>query len=327
MKNLRKSAIVLVAAALATIGGINVYAADTVVEVSSLASEVPEIVAFPENEKPMEINNTLYVPSRVMAEAMGMEATWNQDKQTAELTVSASQYSEKPIERYAYRISEGGADSAGIDAVPADVSIELGMNSSIALLKFGYIDGNGERVELGKTTELDGAATLTDGGTLMFPLRSVTESLGLDLSWDQQSRTADIAIPEIEVIPNELGYIADDTVVHTSDNTSETSESDNSNLVYLGTFRISHYAPGAQSNGTWGNATAWAGSVTPGVTIAVDKNVIKPLSWVYIDGYGYRRAEDCGGAIVGNKIDVAVATYEEAMNLGVVYKDVYLCVE
>ncbi len=89
MKNLRKSAIVLVAAALATIGGINVYAADTVVEVSSLASEVPEIVAFPADEKPMEINNTLYVPSRVMAEAMGMEATWNQDKQTAELTVSA----------------------------------------------------------------------------------------------------------------------------------------------------------------------------------------------------------------------------------------------
>jgi len=44
---------------------------------------------------------------------------------------------------------------------------------------------------------------------------------------------------------------------------------------------------------------------------------------VYIDGYGYRRAEDCG-AFGGNHIDVAVPTHSMALDMGVVYKDVYL---
>ena len=44
---------------------------------------------------------------------------------------------------------------------------------------------------------------------------------------------------------------------------------------------------------------------------------------MYIDGYGYRRAEDCG-AFGGNHIDVAVPTHSMALDMGVVYKDVYL---
>ena len=62
----------------------------------------------------------------------------------------------------------------------------------------------------------------------------------------------------------------------------------------------------------------------PGQTIAVDPSVIGKLSTVEIDGYGIRIAEDCGGAIKGNRIDVAVSSHEEAMRLGVVYRDVWL---
>lgn len=327
MKNLRKSAVVLAAAALTAFGGINVFAAETVVEVDSLAYETPEIVNFSADDQPVEINNTLYVPSRAMADAMGMRTEWDQESLTAKLIVSADSDSSKPIERYAYKISQSGADTAGLSAVPEDITLELTADSANAAVKFGYIDASGTRIELGKTTELDGKVKLMGGGTLMFPLRSVIESFYLELSWEQESRTASVTIPDVAVIPDGLVRITADTNLNIAGNTAEASGAENSNMVYLGTFRISHYAPGAESNGAWGNATAWAGAITPGRTIAVDKDVIEPLSWVYIDGYGYRCAEDCGGAIVGNKIDVAVASYAEAMRLGVVYKDVYLCAE
>lgn len=98
----------------------------------------------------------------------------------------------------------------------------------------------------------------------------------------------------------------------------------NGHGTYLGTFRISHYCPCFNCNGSYGAATAWAGPIIPGQTIAVDPNVIPKLSNVYIDGYGIRQAEDCGGAIKGNRIDLAVSTHAEAEAKGVVWKDVYL---
>ena len=85
---------------------------------------------------------------------------------------------------------------------------------------------------------------------------------------------------------------------------------------YLGRFKITHYCPCYACNGSNSGRTAWAGQIIPGQTIAVDSSVIGKLQWVYIDGYGYRRAEDCG--------DVAVPTHSMALDMGVVYKDVYL---
>ena len=37
---------------------------------------------------------------------------------------------------------------------------------------------------------------------------------------------------------------------------------------------------------------------------------------LYIDGFGYRVAEDTGGAVKSNKIDINVETHEEALQLG-----------
>lgn len=92
---------------------------------------------------------------------------------------------------------------------------------------------------------------------------------------------------------------------------------------YLGRFKITHYCPCYTCNGSNSGRTAWAGQIIPGQTIAVDPSVIGKLQWVYIDGYDYRRAEDCG-AFGGNHIDVAVPTHSMALDMGVVYKDVYL---
>ncbi len=57
-------------------------------------------------------------------------------------------------------------------------------------------------------------------------------------------------------------------------------------------------------------------------TIAVDPDVIPMGSKVYIPDYGYCRAEDTGGDIIGNRIDIFVPTDEEAYLWGVREKKV-----
>ena len=79
------------------------------------------------------------------------------------------------------------------------------------------------------------------------------------------------------------------------------------------------YAPGPHDNGKWGNLTHIGTQVRPGI-IAVDPRIIPLKSKVYIefpDGTGrYAIAEDTGGAIKGNRIDIAMWTVDEAYKFG-----------
>jgi 3D (Asp-Asp-Asp) domain-containing protein len=87
------------------------------------------------------------------------------------------------------------------------------------------------------------------------------------------------------------------------------------------------YAPGPHDNGKWGNLTHIGTKVRPGI-IAVDPRVIPLGSSVYIkypDGHGvYAVAEDTGGAIKGNRIDIAVWTVAEAYQFGIQNVKVYV---
>ena len=62
--------------------------------------------------------------------------------------------------------------------------------------------------------------------------------------------------------------------------------------------------------------TASGAKVQEGRTIAVDPKVIPIGWWVYIEGIGLRRAEDTGGAIKGNKIDVFYESESYAKKFG-----------
>ncbi|WP_368490339.1 3D domain-containing protein [Clostridium sp. BJN0013] len=59
-------------------------------------------------------------------------------------------------------------------------------------------------------------------------------------------------------------------------------------------------------------------------TIAVDPRVIPLGSRVYVEGYGYAIAEDIGGAIKGNRIDVFVTSDAEAQSWGIRSVNVYI---
>ncbi|MBO6304419.1 MAG: peptidoglycan-binding protein [Selenomonadaceae bacterium] len=61
--------------------------------------------------------------------------------------------------------------------------------------------------------------------------------------------------------------------------------------------------------------TATGTRVRKGV-VAVDPNVIPLGTRMYIEGYGEAVAEDIGGSIKGNKIDIAFDTHREALMFG-----------
>jgi len=59
-------------------------------------------------------------------------------------------------------------------------------------------------------------------------------------------------------------------------------------------------------------------------TIAVDPSIIPLGTKVYVEGYGLAIAEDTGGAIKGNKIDLYMNSYSEATDWGMQYVDLYI---
>lgn len=84
-------------------------------------------------------------------------------------------------------------------------------------------------------------------------------------------------------------------------------ESENSKK-YLGDFTLVAYYQG--------NKTSTGTKPTANRTIAVDPRVIPYGSKVYIEGYGTYIAEDCGGGIKGNMIDIYMNTYNECIQFG-----------
>ena len=97
-----------------------------------------------------------------------------------------------------------------------------------------------------------------------------------------------------------------------------------SNSTALGNYKLTFYCPCELCNGVAGSKTASGTTPTEGRTIAVDSSVIPLGSRVYIEGYGVFIAEDTGGAIKDNKIDVFVSSHDRAYELGVQYANIYL---
>lgn len=81
------------------------------------------------------------------------------------------------------------------------------------------------------------------------------------------------------------------------------------------TVTATAYCPCAKCCGKTDGITASGTKATAGRTIAVDPSVIPYGTEVIINGITYV-AEDCGGAVKGNDIDIFFNTHEEALNFG-----------
>lgn len=96
---------------------------------------------------------------------------------------------------------------------------------------------------------------------------------------------------------------------------------------YIGECRLTAYCcePYAHVCGTGDGLTATGIPVTPGIA-AVDPTVIPLGSTLIIDGQRYLAA-DVGGAVVGQTVDIAVATHQEAVEFGVQRAPVWIVKE
>lgn len=332
MKNLKRViAAILSASAMMTGMMTSVYAqTDISVVLESLKTAVPEIVRFDDHE-PIQKNNTTLVPVRDIAEAAGMSVEWNQQRQTATITLDADAGSPEPVKQYAAQLMSK-VSGYGLELTAQNISVSMKLDDANAVLRYNFADTEGDIVSLGKVVEMDSAATLVDDGSLMIPVRDTMKLFGFNVIWNQSTMSVKISVPEYANAPTGMKIMAEEsdeepaaaeTVSYEVESEDAPVNNDPQLGAYIGRFKITHYCPCSRCNGGYGAYTAWAGAINPGTTIAVDSSVIPKLSWVYVDGYGLRRAEDCGGGIKGYHIDMAVPTHAIAMSMGVVYKDVY----
>lgn len=84
--------------------------------------------------------------------------------------------------------------------------------------------------------------------------------------------------------------------------------------------RATAYTSGTEDNGIWNDKTHIGTKVRPGI-VAVDPKVIPLGSKVYVEfdnGQGFEAvAEDTGGAIKGNRIDIALPDRQSVKNFGI----------
>ena len=106
-------------------------------------------------------------------------------------------------------------------------------------------------------------------------------------------------------------------------------------LVSLGEFKLTSYCPCSiccnsfaynrpkDKNGKEIVYGSIGERLKEGYSIAVDPEVIPYGTEVIINGHTYK-AQDCGGAIKGNRIDVYYESHQDALNFGVQYAEVFL---
>lgn len=84
----------------------------------------------------------------------------------------------------------------------------------------------------------------------------------------------------------------------------------------MGEFDITYYCPCEQCCLKTDGITATGTKAEEGRTIAVDPDIIPLGTEVIINGHTYT-AEDIGGAIQGNRVDIFVESHQRALELGI----------
>lgn len=92
---------------------------------------------------------------------------------------------------------------------------------------------------------------------------------------------------------------------------------------YIGSFKVYAYCPCNYCCGNTLGITATGTKATANHTVAVDPKVVPLGSKIIINGRTYV-AEDTGGGIKGNKIDMFFNSHQEALQWGIKTLDVYL---
>ena len=86
-------------------------------------------------------------------------------------------------------------------------------------------------------------------------------------------------------------------------------------------MKTTAYCPCSSCSEGYGRNTATGAIATEGVTVAVDPNIFPYGTEITIDGNTYI-AQDCGGGVNGNHIDIFFDNHEDVKAYGVQYKEI-----
>lgn len=99
-------------------------------------------------------------------------------------------------------------------------------------------------------------------------------------------------------------------------------------FVYLGAYKLTYYCDERYNHICGGSGiTASGRPTTVGSTIGVNPKEIPYGSMVYIEGLGFRSADDTGSGIGTKHIDVLVSGHQEALSQTLLKSDVWVLVK
>lgn len=136
----------------------------------------------------------------------------------------------------------------------------------------------------------------------------------------------DVINQQIEAIQFEQSALELTDLTEVNEPITPVSTESKYEACYLGKFEITAYCHCAKCCGKSDGITASGTKTTADRTIAVDPRIIPLGSKILIDGKIYV-AEDVGGGIKGNHIDIYFPSHQAALNFGRQYKDVNLVYE
>ena len=94
--------------------------------------------------------------------------------------------------------------------------------------------------------------------------------------------------------------------------------------ISLGKYRVSAYCPCEICCGKWADGYTFTGEkAVEGVTIATYPDDIPLGTEIEIEGVGIRIAQDIGGSIYENRIDLMFSTHQQAKEWGIQYLEVW----
>lgn len=168
----------------------------------------------------------------------------------------------------------------------------------------------------------------TDESTTELTTESTTQVTTIETTTETTTESTTQATTQVTTQATTIATTQ--AVQPVASNSSNTIQTDKGTFVISNkiNMRSSAYTAGAESTGknpgdAYYGITA-SGMVAQRGVVAVDTSVIPFGTELYIEGYGYAIAGDTGGAIKGNKIDVFLDSYAEAIKYGVKNVDVYI---
>lgn len=122
---------------------------------------------------------------------------------------------------------------------------------------------------------------------------------------------------------NTKTYVKGETAAAAEDTQSQATAVAASGMHSLGMFRTTGYCPCYQCSEGWGRRTSTGATARSGHTIAVDPRVIPYGSRVMIGGVIYT-AEDRGGGVRGNHVDIFFDSHSQTRQHGSRSQEVFL---